>query len=445
MPKSKNTHPHSLESETVVLASCLLSEDGSVYDEVSQVVQPSDFYVARNSIIFSTMGKIVGKGLELSDITLLEQLRSDGNEDEVGGISTIYTIQEACETATHSKYSSQIVKEKSKLRQTIRHCRLAIEEAEEGEEGADSVTSKLEASLQSLQDVDDGKGDGSIRTAAEALREDYKAMVNGTYEVSAMPTRIAQVDEKLSCGGVANGEVMVIAAPTSCGKTALALNIVLQNAVTHDIPGLYFSFEMQAKSLANRMIQTCAATPLNRLHDGMMKPEYQKRVWEATDKMAEAPIFTNHYVKSIDELRAKARMYKRKHKIEWIVIDYLQLVPWDRNMKKNDGIAEVSHQVKLMAMELDVPVFLLAQVNREGAKRESGLTLYDLKDSGDIENDSDIILLLWPDGKDVDEARRVDAEHGAYVSLKYNIAKQREGARDVKGKFIFKNHIGRFH
>jgi replicative DNA helicase len=138
-------------------------------------------------------------------------------------------------------------------------------------------------------------------------------------------------------------------------------------------------------------------------------------------------------------------MYKRKHKIEWIVIDYLQLVPWDRKMKKNDGIAEVSHQVKLMAMELDVPVFLLAQVNREGAKRESGLTLYDLKDSGDIENDSDIILLLWPDGKDVDEARRVDAEHGAYVSLKYNIAKQREGSRDVKGKFIFKNHIGRFH
>jgi replicative DNA helicase len=138
-------------------------------------------------------------------------------------------------------------------------------------------------------------------------------------------------------------------------------------------------------------------------------------------------------------------MYKRKHKIEWIVIDYLQLVPWDRKMKKNDGIAEVSHQVKLMAMELDVPVFLLAQVNREGAKRESGLTLYDLKDSGDIENDSDIILLLWPDGKDVDEARRSDAEHGSYVSLKYNIAKQREGARDVKGKFIFKNHIGRFH
>ena len=240
MPSSKNTQPHSLESETVVLASCLLSEDGSVYDEVSQVIQPSDFYVTRNSIIFSTIGEIVGKGLELSDITLLEQLRSNGNEDEVGGISTIYTIQEACETSTHATYAANIVKEKSKLRQTIRHCRLAIEEAEEGEEEADSVTSKLEASLQSLQDVDDGKGDGSIRSAAEALREDYKAMVSGTYEVSAMPTRIAQVDEKLSCGGVANGEVMVIAAPTSCGKTALALNIVLQNAVTHDTPGLYF-------------------------------------------------------------------------------------------------------------------------------------------------------------------------------------------------------------
>ncbi len=132
MPTVKNSHPHSQESETVVLASCLLSEDGSIYDEVSQVVQPSDFYVARNSTIFSTMGQIVGKGLELSDITLLEQLRSDGNEKEIGGISTIYTIQEACETATHAKYAANIVKEKSKLRQTIRHCRLLIEKQRKG-------------------------------------------------------------------------------------------------------------------------------------------------------------------------------------------------------------------------------------------------------------------------------------------------------------------------
>ena len=442
-PQLTKAQPHSPDHEAVVLACCLLSEDGSVYDEVSQLLDPADFFLPRNQLIFAALGKLVSDGLECNEITLHDVLEKSGDLETIGGLEAIYAIQRRAETTGHAKYAAKQVKEKSKLRKIIRYGREAIEKAEAAEE-SDAISSHLESNLQSLQDVDDS-GDGSIREAAEALREDFKAMVNGTYEVKSLPTRIDQIDEKLNAGGIAKGEVLVIAAPTSCGKTALALNIVLQNAVTHNIPGLYFSFEMQSKSLANRMIQTCAAVPLNQLKDGVMKPESQKRVWEATDKMANAPIYTNHYVRSVDDLRAKARMYKRKHKIEWIVIDYLQLVPWNSKLKKNDGIAEVSHQIKLMAMELDIPVVLLAQVNREGAKRETGLTLYDLKDSGDIENDADIILLLWPDGKDVDDARKYDAENGNYVSLRYNIAKQREGDRDQKGKFVFKNYIGRFH
>ena len=414
-----------------------------IYDEVSQLITPSDFYVEAHGILFDTIGKIVASGEAINEISLLESLRKSGEEETVGGISAIYHIQDRVESPTHAKYAANIVKDKSKLRKLIRCSRIAEEEAYEQVEDSEAIASRLESELQSLQDVQDND-DGAIHEATEQLREDFKAMVNGTYEVKSMPTRIAQIDEKLEAGGISGGEVMVIAAPTSCGKTALALNIALQNGVSHNTPGLYFSFEMQAKSLANRMIQTCSAVNLKQLKDGVMPPEKQKRVWEATDKVSHAPVYTNHYVRGVDELRAKARMYKRKHKIEWIVIDYLQLIPWNQKLKKNDGIAEVSHQVKLMAMELDIPVVLLAQVNREGAKRESGLTLYDLKDSGDIENDADIILLLWPDGADVGEAMRHDAEHGSYVSIKYNIALQREGERDQRGKFVFKNHIGRF-
>tara|TARA_R110000782_G_scaffold121222_1_gene212274 strand:- start:137 stop:1462 length:1326 start_codon:yes stop_codon:yes gene_type:complete len=435
--------PHSLEAEETVIASCLLSEDGMIYDEVSQIVIPSDFYLQQNSIIFDTIGKVVASGELINEISLIEALRKSGNEEEAGGLSAIYHIQDRVETPLQANYAAGLVKEKSSLRKLIRFARIAEEEAFDQSEESNSIVSKLEAELQGLQDVHDNS-DGAIKAATEELREDYRAMVNGTYSVKSMPTRISQIDEKLESGGISGGEVLVIAAPTSCGKTALALNIALQNGVSHNAPGLYFSFEMQAKSLANRMIQTCSAVNLKQLKDGVMPPEKQKLVWDATDRVSGAPIYTNHYVRSVDELRAKARMYKRKHKIEWIVIDYLQLIPWNQKLKKNDGIAEVSHQVKLMAMELDIPVILLAQVNREGAKRESGLTLYDLKDSGDIENDADIILLLWPDGADIGEATRHDAEHGSYVSIKYNIAKQREGERDQRGKFIFKNHIGRF-
>jgi len=348
------------------------------------------------------------------------------------------------ETTSQAVYAAKIVKEKSRLREIIRCSRIAGEIAMLSEETSEAIAAKLEAELQSLQDVQ-ADSNGSISIATSALREEYKNMISGTFKTTAMATGIKQLDEKLNNGGIGNGEVFVITAPTSCGKTQLALNIVLRSGVSEGQAGLYFSFEMPAKQLANRMTQTASATNLRQMQDGVMDTSHQKRVWDALAKLEASPIFTEHYVRNIDELRSKARTAKRKHGIKWIVIDYLQLVPWDKRMKKADGIAEVSHQVKLMAIELDLPVILLAQVNREGAKRETGLTLYDLKDSGDIENDADVILLMWPDGADVDEAKRIDGSGKPYVSLKYNIAKNREGERDQKGKFLFYNHIGRFH
>ena len=434
--------PHSIECEEVAIASCLLVEDGSIYDAVSQIITPSDFFKTSHRIIFDAIGYLVKEGTDVSELTLLERLRTAGLEDSVGGIDSIYHILNSTETPVQAKWAAGVIKEKSKLRQIIRVARLASEEAYDDQQ-SETISSKLEGELQSLADIEDGTN-GSISHAASALRDEYKAMLNGTYVASAMPTGISQLDDKLNNGGIGNGEVLIIAAPTSCGKTQLALNIVLRAGVTDGVAGLYFSFEMPAKQLANRMTQTASACNMKQLKEGVMKPEHQKRVWEAVSKLEASPIYTEHYVRSIDELRSKARTAKRKHGIKWIVVDYLQLVPWNSKMKKNDGIAEVSHQIKLMAMELDLPVILLAQVNREGAKRESGLTLYDLKDSGDIEADADTILLMWPDGTDADDAKRYDSVHGSYMSLKYNIAKQREGERDQKGKFIFKNHIGRF-
>ena len=438
MTKTK-TPPSNVEAEEGLIASCLI--DPCAYDEISQLVSATDFYLPKHQTIFAAIGKLALSGEEYSEIELFDYLTKEGTIDEVGGLESIYHIQGRVETAIQAKSFAKIVREKSKLRQIIRSSKLAIEAAE-SEKDPDEVIAEIEKSMTAT--LDSGTTtDSSIHSAAEACREDFKQMAAGTYITSALPTRIEQIDAKLDARGIANGEVMVVAAPTSCGKTALALNIALQNGVTHSTPGLYFSFEMQAKSLAKRMIQTCSAVNLKQFEENVCNEKQQKRVWEATDKVAESPVYTEHYVRSVEELRSKARMYKRKHKIEWIVIDYLQLVPWNSKMKKNDGIAEVSHQIKLMAMELDIPVVLLAQVNREGAKRESGLTLYDLKDSGDIENDADVILLLWPDGKDMNEAARNDAEHGHYISIKYNIAKQREGQRDQYGKFVFKSHIGR--
>jgi replicative DNA helicase len=135
----------------------------------------------------------------------------------------------------------------------------------------------------------------------------------------------------------------------------------------------------------------------------------------------------------------------RSDGIKLLVVDYLQLIPFGTGrMSKNDAIANISHKIKQLALELDIAVLLLCQVGREGAKRDGGLMLYDLKDSGDIENDADVVLLLWPAEGDIDQSKKIDT-YGPYIDMKYNVAKNREGQRDVKGHFQFRNHVGRFY
>ena len=145
---------------------------------------------------------------------------------------------------------------------------------------------------------------------------------------------------------------------------------------------------MPANQLAKRITQTASAVNLKLYSDGVASPKQMKAVDEAIDKVGKAPIYTEHYVRGIDDLRSKARMMKRKHDIQVVVVDYLQLIPFDSKMSKHEGISQASHGIKQMAMELDVTVILLAQINRTGAMRDTGLVLYDLKDSGDIENDA---------------------------------------------------------
>ena len=259
------------------------------------------------------------------------------------------------------------------------------------------------------------------------------------------PTGFGHLDEKLDEGGIGRGEVCVIAAPTSCGKSQLALNLVLRASITDNIPSLIFSFEMPANQLAKRIAQTASAVNLKLYSDGVASAKQIKAVDDAIDKVGKAPIYTEHHVRGIDDLRSKARMMQRKHDIKVIVVDYLKWIRFDHKLSKHEGISQASHGIKQMAMELDVTVILLAQINRTGAMRDTGLVLYDLKDSGDIENDADIVLLMYPRGGDIDTARAHDPNGTPYLAMDYNVAKNREGERDVKGTFKFVNQIGRFH
>jgi replicative DNA helicase len=434
---------NALEAELSVLASCIYSSDGEVFDDISRTLTEGDFHDHNNANIFSAIRRVVNNKDEINEVSLAEELRKMGVLEKVGGLSQIFQLMDFPRTAIAGATSAKIVLRHSQSRKLSRHYRRQVERLEANESPQD-IASATETELREIMDTTENSKQCLEKSAME-LKQQLEDIFEGRYVSKKIPTGISHLDEKLDEGGIGLGEVCVVAAPTSCGKSQLALNFVLRNSIVDNVPSCIFSFEMPASQLTKRMTQTASAVNLKGYHDLSVTPAERDRVDESIEKISKAPIYTEHHVRGIDDLRSKARRLKRKHGIKIVVVDYLQLIPFNPNLSKHEGISQASHGIKQMAMELDVAVILLVQVNRTGAMRDTGLVLYDLKDSGDIENDADIALLMYPQGGDIDSCRRVDQKTGkSYLEMEYNVAKNREGERDLKGRFRFINSTGRF-
>ena len=417
------------------------------YDEVSQIVTASDFYLERHSIIFDAIGKVVASGEAINEVSLLETLRKSGDDDNVGGIAAIYHIQDRVETASHAKYAAGIVKDKSKLRKLIRVSRLAAEEALDGSKTSEEITSELESEIIHMNK--DSCEDNTISIAAGEVEKDLKAMMDGTYEMHGLKIGIPSIDEHLP-DGLVNGTVTVIAAPTSCGKSQLALNCMLRHGITDKIAGGYFSYEMLAKQLSKRMLQTASGVNLGKFRDQVASSEEQQRVHESIQKLKDSVVLTDYAHKSADGMCSLARQWKRKYGIKLLVVDYLQRM--DSPNGKSDerqSITYNSKKIKDLALELEIPILELSQVNREAVKRlafnaEVGLLSHDLIGASAIENDADNIFLFWPSEGDPDKSRKIDGNGRPYMSLRGQFAKYREGTRGKRFDLKFIEQTGRF-
>jgi replicative DNA helicase len=442
-PKNKETLTHANPlAERMILASLLQADKDDAtkcFDEIVQIVSDSDFSVANYRIIFSSIKEMAQKGDIADEINLTEFLRKKNMLDDIGGMSQIFDIQDALGTYSQTISSAKIVRERSNARKLIRSSRLMIEKIDAGSD-ADEAKAYIEAEVAKIDGFQDD--DVSLGNVGSSFIGQVESMRDGTYKPVRIPTGIIHLDEKLPEGGIGNGEVMVISAPTSCGKSQLALNIALRLAIKEKKGVALFSLEMPSEQIFKRMVQISSCQNIEDANKSENKEEAFKPILEATEKIKESPVYVYNHVRNMHDLRAKCRNLKRKHHISMIVIDYLQLIPWDGRMQKHDGIAEVSHSIKQMAMELNVPVILLAQVNREGAKRGK-LSIYDLKDSGDIENDADIILMMWPTNFDMAKSRKLDKSGKPYIDLSYSLVKNREGERDIVDRFVFDNSVGR--
>ena len=433
--------PHNAEAEERLIASCLLPGDTSVYDTIKPILEAEDFYTLRCKLLYQAIGELLLAGKPLNEVAMLEHLKAIQGVDEVGGMAGLLSIMNGASTPSEALFFAHTVVEKSRLRDLMRSCRLAVEDVESETRSYDEIRSELESKITEKPLIKQCKV--SIGSSADELMEDIARMQAGDYEADVVRTHTNRLDEYLGNRGIAAGEVMTVAAPTSCGKSALALYIVSQAVAKDGHSCGIFSLEMPQKQLTKRLTQVISGVNLRNVEENRASEEQVVRVNSAISQLKKLPIYTSHSVKSADDLYSQTRQFVNKHKVKLLVIDYLQLIPFDSNkMGKAEGIAHISHTIKQMAIDLNIAIVLLAQVNREGAK-SNRLKLYDLKDSGDIENDADVVLLMYPSGGDVESSKDTDYQ-GAYTNLSYELAKNREGERDIGGFFKFYHCTGRF-
>jgi replicative DNA helicase len=431
--------PHNLSAEHAVISCCLLQGNSDAYDSISRTLKAEDFYSFRHQLAYQAIADLANDGQPIDEIHLVERLKINNSIDEVGGIAGVFGLTEGAETTTSIKHYAGIVKEKSNLRNLHRSYRLAAERAASEQLSASEIQGAVESDID--EELSLGAGIQKISTSVDILNEEFRQMAEGTFVKDTVRTHIPHLDEKLGMGGIGAGEVCIVAAPTSCGKSAVAINIALRAAKIEAVPTCIFSFEMPQKQIARRMIQTLSGVNLRQIEENVASEARVEAVKSATQVLSTLPIYTVHSVRGIEDLKGQIRVLVRRHNMKLLIIDYLQLLPFDNKLLKAEAMSAASHKIKQIAVELGISILLLAQVNREGAKRESGLSLYDLKDSGDIENDADAVILMWPQGGDVESAKQVDSV-GPYTELQYSVAKNREGERDVRGTFKLYHCVG---
>lgn len=435
--------PHNAEAEEAVIACCLLDDSPANYNSVTELVSADDFYIHRNQCIFGALGKLADASLPVDEIHLTEQLTRDENLDAVGGVASIYSIMDRVETSMQMNHYAKIVKEKSNLRKMNRAYRVATESIMTQSDSAENIKHTVDSEVNRIHFTQEKPND--LSSTAEEIKDEFRKMLAGEFVTDALPTHIGKLDQQLGNRGIAPGEVITLAAPTSCGKSALALNIALKSVTHNNAPCAVFSLEMPQKQLFKRMAQTLAGVNIKQISDGVISDENMKKVDEAIDQLHSVPLYTSHNVKSAEDLASQLRKLVDKQGVKLAVIDYLQLIPFNSGkVGKAEGIANISHKIKQLALELNIGILLLAQVNREGAKREGGLDIYDLKDSGDIENDADVVLLMYPQQGNFEDSKMSDS-NGPYTNLEYKIAKNREGERGTIGYFKFYHITGRFY
>ena len=409
--------PQSLEAEMSVLGSVVLDKECAA--DVIRLVRPESFYRHEHQLIYQALLNLYEADKPIDGVLLRDELRHRGHLEQIGGVEYLTRLLESVPSAANVVYYAQIVRDKAMLRDLIR----AIGEiSNRAYEDREAVADMMDEAEQKIFEITQRKITGHAVPIKEIMEKTFEMIDQRRGHVYGLPTGYLELDELT--GGLQRGEIIVIAARPSMGKTALGLNIAEYVGADNHQAVLIFSLEMAAQQLAERMLCGRGHIDSHRLRKTMLTDEEIQTMHICADELSQSAIFVDDSPSLTPlELRAKARRLKLQHDIQLVVVDYLQLMHVPGAESRQQEVATISRQLKALARELDVPVIVVSQLNRAPEGRENHRPrMSDLRESGTIEQDADVVMML----------HREDYYHNEPDYQKTNsaeliIAKQRNG------------------
>ena len=389
--------PSSIQAELSVLGGLLI--DPSSWDKIADEVNSQDFFKRENKIIFSCIEKIQGKGGTVDAITVSELLASRDELSSIGGIDYITEIINSTPSSANIKAYAEIIRNKAVLRKLL-SISAEIATSVRNPDGASTEELLDEAEKKVYEIYDNSRGIKlgfkQVKDLIPNVIDRLDMLAKSGKDITGVPTGFNKLDEYTS--GLQRGDLIVIAGRPSMGKTSLAVNIAENASIGHKIPVGIFSMEMSSEQLSMRMLSSIGRINQSKLRNGKLSGEDWSRVNSAGTMLSDAPIWVDD-VGSLTpiELRARARRLKREHNLGLIIVDYLQLMSVS-GTKENRAteISEISRSLKSLAKELDIPIIALSQLNRGiESRQDKRPVMSDLRESGAIEQDSDLILFIY--------------------------------------------------
>ncbi|MGO1172837.1 MAG: replicative DNA helicase [Actinomycetaceae bacterium] len=430
------TPPQDVAAEQSVLGGMLLSKDAIA--DVVEELRGVDFYKPAHELVFEAVLDLFGRGEPADPVTVAAELTRRGEMARVGGAPYLHTLVSSVPTAANAGYYARIVREQAVLRRLVQAGTRIVQLGYATDGGdVEEIVNSAQAEVYAVADQRSSEDYLPLKDLVAPTIDELQRIESKTGDDGAVPTGFADLDALTN--GLHPGQMIIIAARPAIGKSTIALDICRNASIRNNLASVIFSLEMGRTEITMRMLSAEAGVSLKHMREGSLRDDEWSRIAGASGRASDAPLFIDDSPNmSLMEIRAKARRLKQNHDLKLIAVDYLQLMSSGKRVEsRQQEVSEFSRALKLLAKELEVPVIAVAQLNRGPEQRgDKKPMMSDLRESGSLEQDADVVMLL----------HREDAyekEHPRAGEADLIIAKQRSGPTGTV-TVAFQGHYSRF-